>query len=289
MAASRKAGRKSKALAAKMSGLQAFRRLIEQGAATHDAQIEPILTSDDPEAVHRARVALRRMRSTVRGFADMLSPDAGGRLESMLAERFRRLGPLRDADVHAGELVGTPAGEEAARQAAELRKALRAEMKGKAWMPLSDEVARLLDGAKLTRGGRRRRLAEAPVRVIASRALQVAWTEMLAFGDHLDRLSDDDLHDFRKRAKDMRYLSEFFGPLWPGRPEAEMVRRMARMQDALGTLNDLTNMRRNAQEGPEAEWLPADAEEREAKARNQADKAWTRLRKVAPWWHAPQE
>ena len=36
-------------------------------------------------------------------------------------------------------------------------------------------------------------------------------------------------------------------------------------------------------------WLPADAEEREAKARSQADKAWTRLRKVAPWWHAPQE
>ncbi|MDO5371653.1 CHAD domain-containing protein, partial [Paracoccus sp. (in: a-proteobacteria)] len=233
-----------------MSGLQAFRRLIEQGAATHDAQIEPILTSDDPEAVHRARVALRRMRSTVRGFADMLSPDAGGRLEAVLAERFRRLGPLRDADVHAGELAGTPAGDEAARQAADLRKALRAELRDDAWVPLSDEVARLLDGSRLVRGGRRRRLAEASVQVIASRALQVAWTEMLAFGNDLGRLSEDDLHDFRKRAKDMRYLSEFFGPLWPGRPEAEMVRRMAKMQDALGTLNDLTNMRRNAQEGP---------------------------------------
>lgn len=289
MAARKTAGRKSKALAAKMSGLQAFRRLIEQGAATHDAQIEPILTSDDPEAVHRARVALRRMRSTVRGFADMLSPDAGRRLESMLADRFRRLGPLRDADVHAGELAGTPAGDEAGRQAAELREALRAELRDDAWTPLSDEVARLLDGSRLVRGGRRRRLAEASVQVIASRALQVAWTEMLAFGNDLSRLSEDDLHDFRKRAKDMRYLSEFFGPLWPGRPEAEMVRRMAKMQDALGTLNDLTNMRRNAQEGPEAEWLPADAEEREAKARSQADKAWTRLRKVAPWWHAPQE
>jgi len=287
MARSRKGGKKPKGLTAKVSGRQAFRELIEKGVAAHDAQIPEILSSDDPEAVHRARVALRRLRSTLRGFADMLSPDVEERLERVLAERLRRLGPLRDADVHAEALAGTSVGDVAADEAARLREALRVELRDAAWKPLSDEIAELLDGARLTPGGRRRRLAEAPVGVIASRALQSAWTEMLAFGKHLDRLSEDGLHSFRKRAKDMRYLSEFFGPIWPDRPEAPMVRRMARMQDALGLLNDLTNMRRNAGKGTDPDRLLPDIAARESEARAEVEVSWKKLRKVAPWWCAP--
>lgn len=284
MATGKKGGKKPKGLTAKMSGLEAFRELIGKGAAAHDAQIPEILFSDDPEAVHRARVALRRLRSTLRGFADMLSPDVEARLEQVLAERFRRLGPLRDADVHAEALAGTSAGDVATDEAARLREALRVELRDAGWKPLSDEIAELLRGAKLTPGGRRRRLAQAPVGVIASRALQSAWTEMLAFGKHLDRLSEDDLHSFRKRAKDMRYLSEFFGPIWADRPEAPMVRRMARMQDALGLLNDLANMRRNARKGTDPDRLLPDIAARESEARAEVDVSWKKLRKVAPWW-----
>lgn len=283
--AAKKAGRKSRGLSPKMSGAESFRHLIGQEADAHDAQIPVILSSDDPEAVHRARVALRRLRSTVRGFADMLTPDVEGQLEGLLAERFRRLGALRDADVHAEALAGTPAGDEAAREAARLRDVLRAELRHEGTR-VADDLGRVLDGARISRGGRRKRLAQAPVGLIASRALQDAWTEMLAFGKRLDRLSEDDLHSFRKRAKDMRYLAEFFGPLWPDQPEAPMVRRMARMQDALGLLNDLTNMRRTAEAGAEADRLPPDAAEREGEARKETDTAWTRLRKMPPWWHA---
>lgn len=275
--------KKPKPLTRKMSARQAFRHLLWQGAAAHDAQIPAILGSDDPEAVHRARVALRRLRSALRGFADMLSPEIADRLEGILAERFRRLGPLRDADVRAAALAGTPAGPEAAGEAARLRAALRSELRG--FGPLSDELAQLLESAKLSPGGRRKRLARAPVGVVASRALQAAWTELLAFGRHLDRLSGDELHGFRKRAKDMRYLAGFFGPLWLARSEAPMLRRMARMQDALGLLNDLATMRRNA--GDPAAHLPPDAAARERAAWRDAEAAWARLRRMTPWWCAP--
>ena len=48
----------------------------------------------------------------------------------------------------------------------------------------------------------------------------------------------ESLHDLRKRAKELRYLLELFGPLWP---EAEIKPRVAalkKLQDTLGRFQD---------------------------------------------------
>lgn len=265
---------KSAGLRTDTNALDGFRRLLRENAVIYDRHRADIVTSDDPESVHQARVALRRMRSLTGGFRDMLSPDSHKALSKLLKKRAGQLGPLRDADVQAEALATPEAAEAAARLRADLRERIEAEDS----LSLKIEIERALhDRNRVIRGDRRRRLADAPLPVMASRALQLGWTELLAFGPDLDRLDPDELHDFRKRSKDMRYLSEFFGRIFD-RDSTPMQKRMSRLQDALGLVNDLVTMRAQGMA------LPEDAEKTEAKARAKAAKAWDKLRDAPVWW-----
>lgn len=272
-----------KPLSVEMTALEAFGLLARGLAAKADARQQAILTSDDPEAVHAARVALRKLRSLLRGFDPMLAGKPVTELRDEAARRFRRLGPLRDADVRAMALADAPGAEAATAEAARLRAEVRAELAQEAPRAMSDLVARWLGKPdRLCRGARRARLASAPVPVIAALALQVAWTELLTFGSDLDSLTEEERHEFRKRMKDMRYLSDFFHPFW--RKTKKMRRVIPNLQEALGLLNDLAVMRQEAGGGPDH---LADRAAQEQASHKATQKYWARLRALRPWWCGP--
>lgn len=218
----------------------AFAHHAERLAAEYDRQRDAILESDDPEGTHRARVALRRLRSLVTGFAPILGAKAGKRLEKRLKDAFRDLGPLRDADVRAESLAHGPQAEELAASAAALRADMRQRLRAEAGPGLAAEMQTMLADPRLWQTSpRARRLAAAPAAVLAQRALQGAWSDVLAYGDDLAALDIETRHDFRKDMKTLRYLVEFFAPLWPDKGSADFIKRMQKLQDALGVLNDL--------------------------------------------------
>ena len=70
---------------------------------------------EDPEAVHQARVATRRLRSTLRTFSGLLEPDWTGPLRDELKWLADLLGQVRDADVllerFTGHLAALPAAD----------------------------------------------------------------------------------------------------------------------------------------------------------------------------------
>ena len=260
------------------TALDAFRRLLRDGAAVHDRHRDAVMAGDEPEHVHQARVSLRRMRALVRGFRDMLHDDARSQLADLLGERFRRLGPLRDADVQALALAGKDGGAQAVSRAADLRRQVRDALDTGDKLSLKAQVEAILhETTRICRGARRQRLAKAPVAVIAARALQIAWTEILAFGPDIAALSPDDRHEFRKKAKDFRYLADYFAVVFQGDPR-RMLKKLAKMQDALGHANDLHNLRLS--DAP----LPDDLDQAEASAMAAAQKAWRKLRKSKAWW-----
>ena len=272
-----------KPLSVEMTALEAFGLLARGLAAKADARQQAILTSDDPEAAHAARVALRKLRSLLRGFDPMLAGKPARELSGEAARRFRRLGPLRDADVWAMALADAPGAEAATAEAARLRAEVRAELAQEAPRAMSDLVARWLGKPdKLCRGARRARLASAPVPVIAALALQVAWTELLTFGSDLDSLTEEERHEFRKRMKDMRYLLDFFHPFW--RKTKKMRRVIPDLQEVLGLLNDLAVMRQEAGNGPDH---LADRAVEEQASHKATQKYWARLRALRPWWCGP--
>lgn len=264
-----------------------FAAHAERLAGEYDRQRDAILASDAPEATHRARVALRRLRSLVAGFSPILDPKARKRLEKRLRDDFRALGPLRDADVRASALAGTPLAAEHAAGADDLRAELRQRLMAGEGPGLGGEVAALLDGAGPWDGSPAgQRLAVAPAAVLAQRTLQQAWSDVLAYGEDLTALDAETRHDFRKDMKTLRYLGEFFAPLWPGKRQRSFLKRMQKLQDALGALNDIaTLLHPLAGEAPPD--LAADLAEREAEAVGDAAKHWRKLRDEGPWWHGP--
>ncbi len=94
----------SKNLTKRSTTASALRAVIAHGLAVLTANIELLLSYDDPEYVHQSRVALRRVRSAIRLF-DREERDVPRWLSDELRWFARALGEARDWDVIAGETL----------------------------------------------------------------------------------------------------------------------------------------------------------------------------------------
>lgn len=180
------------------------------------------LRAGQERSVHDHRVAVRRLRSTLRTFAEVL-PDPGA-LDRRLAEHGARLGQVRDLEV-LFETLGTgargPARDRLQRAvAADLataRDGLQAWLESPAVAGLVDDLAAYVaalpaaepDLAPYVRAARKR----------AQRLLRRA-------GAHQARL-----HQARKAAKRARYAAEVVG-------DTQAAARHEYVQDHLGTHHD---------------------------------------------------
>src|SRR5215211_6067225 len=165
----------------------------------HEAGVR---TGEDPEAVHQARVATRRLRSTLRTFSSLLDPDWTDRLRDELKWLADLLGQVRDTDV--------------------LLERFNEHL---AALPTADAKVgpRLLAALVDQRDSARRRL----LRAMATERYAVL----------LDDLADDQLHQIRIRAKRARYAAEAVEPVI-GQPAEDYADAVADLQSVLGDHQD---------------------------------------------------
>ena len=197
----------------------------------------------DREALHAFRVAIRRLRVTVRAYP--------GIHESVPRKQRRRLRKLaratnaaRDAEVQIGWFR-----ERSARFTPAQRAALapfRARLRSRRRSELAHAQQKLQRWfGKLERKLRRRLAAlqvdagphEAPFRAVAAATLVQYAGELEARLAKVTQSTDaDQLHATRIAAKRVRYLLE---PVEPGLPDgAPLIERLKRLQDLFGTLTD---------------------------------------------------
>jgi len=199
--------------------------------------------SSDREALHAFRVAIRRLRVTVRAYP--------GIHESVPKKQRRRLRKLaratnaaRDAEVQIEWFNERSARFTAAQRAAlapfraRLRARRRAEraqaqQKLQRWFGKLEHKLRRRLTALQSDAGRH----EAPFRAVAAATLVRHAGELDARLAEVTQSTDaDQLHATRIAAKRVRYLLE---PLEPGLPDvAPLVERLKRLQDLFGTLTD---------------------------------------------------
>ena len=207
---------------------------------------EPALWSErDPEAVHQARVATRRLRSDLGTLRDFV--DAGWALHLRAELRWlgAELGAVRDVEVmrarltlHAAMLSDAHA--DAARAAvrrldadatsarADLLVALRTPRYAQLHRALHDAVT----SPRLTAA------ADAPAAKALPAAVRPTWRRLRRAVDDLATVpSDAALHEVRIRAKRCRYAAELAG-LVVGRQARELAAAVARVQDVLGEHQD---------------------------------------------------
>lgn len=229
-------------IGARLRGPKARRALAAYLAAQRDALIEqdPHVREGDAEAVHKMRVATRRLRSTLRSFAPLLDGDLD-RLHGEVKWVTGLLGEVRDCDVMSERLAGLVHAEPVelvlgpvaaritsllAARAAEGRRALTAGLDSRRYTDLLNEIDSLvLRTARPERISRRRLMRR------ARKALQRADARLAGAE------TDERMHEARKSYKRARYAAELVAPLG-GSAATRLAERVTDLQDALGNHQD---------------------------------------------------
>ncbi|WP_404710179.1 CHAD domain-containing protein [Sphingomonas sp. MMS24-J13] len=198
-----------------------------------------LLESGDADAVHQARVGLRRLRSVFSLFKHLVRDDPiADRLREELKWLAGSLGDIRNLDVLLKRTDGT-VHRRLARERAKALKLAKAEL-------TSDRaLAIMLDLAEWLAIGdwRDQEAATASIAPVAVSLLDRHRRRLRKRGRHLAKLDDAHRHHVRIEAKKLRYAAEFFASLSRGRKalrrQRDFLEAMETLQDELGLLNDI--------------------------------------------------
>jgi inorganic triphosphatase YgiF len=296
-------------LADEVTTLAAFSALI--GECLHQIASNAGLVADsDPEWVHQMRIGTRRLRSCL-SLLERYAPSA--ELNDVLTETkwlASALGAARDWDVFVRETLpplaawfkrdpATAAGLKRLRGRAEARRRVaRAAARSAV---ASQRFQRLLLSAgllcALPRLGAPLVAADAGPDALAATAGDFAMSLLTRRQRKLDMRASllvdgtpEERHAVRIAAKRLRYIAEFFAPLFSRKRSKAYLKALAALQDVLGRLNDASTALRVANEtgGPSSDaatgavrgWVAAQA----AALEPEVASAWRRFAAAKPFW-----
>ncbi|MFC9828075.1 CHAD domain-containing protein [Streptomyces albogriseolus] len=231
--------------------------------AQRDALVEldPAVRRDVPDAVHRMRVATRRLRSTFRSFRTVLDRAATDPVAADLKWLAAELGKDRDQEVlaerltqaldrlPADQVTGPVAERLAAWSEARHQRAhhqLLAILDSRRHLTLLDTLDALLADPPL-----RKKAGARPDKVLA-KAVRKDFGKLAGLVEHALELPpgqerDTTLHEARKKTKRTRYAAEAAAPALGG-PADEAASDMKALQGLLGDHQDSVMARRTLRE-----------------------------------------
>ncbi len=208
-----------------------------------------IVADIDTEFLHDYRVSLRRIRSVVSLFKGVFSDQQTAELKRVFSDLMAPTGRLRDLDVyllekdmylslvpenlHAGvQAMFDRFERERAKELSRLSRHLRSAAYETTMTDLAQKFSspeNLLPGPSAERGA-------------YSYACALIWkryrkTCKLARSIS-DETPDQTVHDLRIDCKKLRYLMEFFGPLFNAKDFKTILKPLKKLQDNLGLFND---------------------------------------------------
>lgn len=271
-----------------MSAGEAFRRIAMLCVRQYRLNEAVLLERHDPECVHQARVALRRLRTAFSLFKPLFAGDESAALIKAEARLLATgLGDVRNLDV-LSERLGkrAPAALRDARDRA--FEHVRAELLSARsrlllldlleWSTLGDWRARPADA----------RLLNAPIPDVAAGVLDRARKRFRRAADGLSTSSEQDCHATRIAAKKLRYASEFFASLCTTpkarRRHAAWLAAIEAVQDRLGALNDIVVGERILADLGKAPKRSAADTAMLAGLRTEADRSSEALAAAKPFW-----
>lgn len=223
--------------------------LIDGHLPVARANEQGIVADLDTEFLHDYRVALRKIRSVLSLFKGVYDPEQTAGLKARFSALMVPTGPLRDLDVyllaqqdfcdlvpdrmHAG--LDRMFARLRDRRAAEHAK-LAAHLRSKGYQKEIKALAKLF--------ARRRKLLPGPNASRASfdLACELIWKRYRRIRRIAAGLTaetpDEEVHELRIECKKLRYLMEFFGPVFPRGDFQNVLKSLKELQDSLGLFND---------------------------------------------------
>jgi CHAD domain-containing protein len=202
------------------------------------AAYDPGARRAEPEAVHKMRVATRRLRSTLKTFKESFPPELASRVGPELRWLAHQLGEVRDGQVLSDKLVsavereGAPFAGVAQRvrdhldgKVARGQDTLAEALDGDRYLALLDAIDELVANPDTVEENPMRRARKALRK--ADRLLDRALADGV----------DAELHEARKAYKQARYAVEVFEDA--GGPAAKkLIKALTDLQDVLGAHQD---------------------------------------------------
>ncbi len=266
--------------------LEAARRLLSVQFKTILADVDGAVAGDDPEHLHRIRVAIRRLRSLLFALRKYL-PDTNP-IDEALRLLGGALGPARDLDVWAAFLHRD-----------EITAAMQGNRRWRAFVQHHEQMRRLQlpTVRRELRSSRfnamRRRMAkllrtQLPLLACARSPVTLEELAVKRFLKELARARDlaplrhkqspEKLHRLRVALRRARYQGEFFGPML-GKDAGRLTRCLHQAEKPLAQIHDVaTGLSLAQMSGPAmprvfGEWLQTTLEQQ----RRLVEPAWHRL------------
>jgi CHAD domain-containing protein len=213
--------------------------------------VDPLVRRDEPDSVHQMRVAVRRLRSTLRTFCGIIGPSRANRLASELKWLGGVLGEARDPEVlssHLQDSLHKTAVEQVigpvqarvrshfARVQASAREEVLAALDSSRYFTLLDDLDRLV--TEPDRTPKAKQAAKDVLPAAARRPYKQASRRMRKAWDTSGQEARDmALHRARKSARRARYAAEAVAPAL-GKKTRRLAKQMKKVQSVLGEHHD---------------------------------------------------
>ena len=255
-----------------------------------------VISARDPEFLHQARVALRRLRALLRLFRPLLAAAELDALKPRLRSLGQALGACRDWDVLCTETLprlcsgmSTPEAVEALAQAARVQR-LAAQVSVRECLASRDYT-----DLKLALGMLIAELAQpvaddAPALAdFAQLRLRKAARNVRRCHSEHDPACIDSLHGLRIEVKKLRYACDVLGSVFRERALRRYVRHLSDLQQLLGEFNDAAVARQRVSTLEDIEPYARGVVEgyvaaRTEAARNALPSAWAEFERARRFW-----
>jgi triphosphatase len=238
-------------LAKDMTCRRAFQEICQTCLHDFHLNLPGLEKSDNVEAIHQGRIAIRRLRAAMALFKPMVFDFAYRRLRDEVKWLAGLFGAARDMDVLRANLPPPASEDQANMRAGELAgscdaKCLRAHqavieaLDGERARTLQLDLAVWIEDGRWQRQSSR--VVDNPIQRYAGARLRKRCRKLVKRGAGLAKLASGARHQIRIEAKKLRYMAEFFGDV-PGIAKdnkrlKDLIEYCEKLQTALGAIRD---------------------------------------------------
>lgn len=284
-----------------MTREEACRVILFECLAHLSANIEPVVKARDAEGLHQLRVALRRLRVALATFDD--DSPAIEALGARAKIFTKKLGPARDLDVLLDELLEPAVAQIESQHAVEVLRARAEQDRLRAWQTAVSEVssdgfAKFQDDIAEAAQQQRWPIGDSvAIGVVVPVAMAIHLKQAKKRGKHLKKMNPHECHRLRISLKRMRYAAEFFAPLYKRKAVKTWMAPLKELQDLLGHLNDVAQVRtmlgrlimeespsQQAELSHAAGLIQGWHQARAARVAKKTLKCWKHFKEAEPFW-----
>lgn len=231
------------------TAFEAANKIIASGLPTLRASEPGIIADHDTEFLHDYRVQIRKIRSVLSLFKGVYEDAQTAELKARFSALASPTGRLRDLDVYLltrqqySRLLpdSLQPGLDAlfkifGRQRAEEQEVLARHLRSAAYKREITALEKLFKRAQNLKPGI---YADQSAHVYASERIWQHYRKVRKAAESIGPDTPDaEIHELRIRCKKLRYLMEFFAPVFPKPALSKLLKALKRLQENLGLFND---------------------------------------------------